>query len=162
MKVLGFVTLFVLAVAIALVLAGQMGLLKGHMPAGLGVHNGRLKPPAETPNSVSSQAGLYPDNPQKNYAEIAPFNFAGNGQAAFNKLVGVVQRTHRCMVVDQKADYLYAQCSTALLHFTDDIEFWLDAKDGVIHTRSASRLGQSDLGVNRARVEKIRAQFLQN
>jgi uncharacterized protein (DUF1499 family) len=43
--------------------------------------------------------------------------------------------------------------------FVDDVEFFLDEGANVIHVRSASRLGQSDLGVNRKRVETIRAKF---
>jgi uncharacterized protein (DUF1499 family) len=61
--------------------------------------------------------------------------------------------------VTQSPDYLYAQCSTRWLKFTDDVEFYLDASAGVIHVRSASRIGRSDLGVNRARVEALRARF---
>jgi len=162
MRVLGFVSLFVLAVAVALVLAGQLGMLSGQAPADLGVHNGRLKSPSATPNSVSSQADQYPDHPQRAYAAIAPLAFTGDAEDAIRRLTLVVQSTPRCKLVTQQPDYLYAQCSTALLRFTDDVEFWLDSKAGVIHLRSASRLGQSDLGVNRARIEKIRAQFQQN
>ncbi len=162
MKVLGFVALFVLFVTLALVLAGQLGMLRGQAPADLGVREGRLKPPSNTPNSVSSQASLYPDHPQFAYARIAPLVFTGPGEQAMDKLTGILKATERCVVVTQQADYLYAQCSTALLHFTDDVEFWLDRTAGAIQVRSASRLGHGDLGANRARVEKIRAQFTQN
>ncbi|NVO05284.1 MAG: DUF1499 domain-containing protein [Rhodoferax sp.] len=162
MKVLGFILLFVLALAAALVLAGQVGLLAGQAPADLGLHDGRLKPPSATPNSVSSQADLYPDHPQHAYARIAPLPFDGDGEAAMQRLAGLVKATERCAIVTQQRDYLYAQCRTALLRFTDDVEFWWDRKAGVIQVRSASRLGQGDLGVNRARMEKIRAQFTKN
>jgi len=43
--------------------------------------------------------------------------------------------------------------------FIDDVEFWQDPVAGVIQVRSASRLGQSDLGVNRRRIEEIRRRF---
>lgn len=162
MKVLGTIALFIIAVAAALVLAGQLGLLKGQAPDDLGVHNGRLKPPSATPNSVTSQAGLYPDHPQRAYADIAPIRFTGNGEAAMQKLAGIVKNTERCVIVKQQPDYLYAQCTTALLRFTDDVEFWLDTASGVVQLRSASRLGKGDMGANRARMEKIRAQFTKN
>ena len=164
MKTLGWIALFVFAIAIALVLSGQLGLLRGQAPGDLGVHNGRLKPPSTTPNSVSSQAELYPSHPQRAYASIAPFTFsdASAGEKSMDKLASIVKNTARCVLVTQQPDYLYAQCSTALLRFTDDVEFWLDRDAGVIQVRSASRLGRGDLGVNRARVEKIRAQFTQN
>ena len=162
MKVLGFIALFVLAMAAALVLAGQLGMLRGQAPTDLGVRDGRLKPPSSTPNSVSSQAALYPDHPQRAYASIAPIAFTGPGEQAMDKLADFLEATERCLVVTQQPDYLYAQCSTALLRFTDDVEFWLDRRAGVIQLRSASRLGRGDLGANRVRMEKIRAQFTQN
>jgi uncharacterized protein (DUF1499 family) len=162
MKILGFILLLVLALAAALILAGQIGWLTGQAPADLGVHQGRLKPPSVTPNSVSSQADLYPDNPQQAYARIAPLTFAGDGATAMLRLREIVKGTDRCILITQQSDYLYAQCSTALLHFTDDVEFWLDSSASAIQLRSASRLGQGDLGANRARMERIRAQFTKN
>lgn len=162
MRTLAYVASVFLGLVAALVAAGQLGLLKGQAPSDLGVHKGLLKPPSNSPNSVSSQAALYPDHPQHAYATVAPFAFTGSGAAAMDTLAKLLQSTERCQVVTQAPDYVYAQCSTALLRFTDDVEFWLDDKAGLIHVRSASRLGRSDLGANRARVEKIRAQFVQN
>ncbi len=158
MKVMGWIALFVLASAA--VLASQLGFLSGKPPSDIGVHNGHLLPPSAAANSVSSQARLYPTHPQRGYADIAPF--AANDGLAMHKLAAIVKHTERCVVITQEADYLYAQCSTALLRFTDDVEFWLDAKTNAIELRSASRLGQRDWGVNRARIEKIRAQFAKN
>jgi uncharacterized protein (DUF1499 family) len=76
------------------------------------------------------------------------------------KLASALKATEHTVLITQQPDYLYAQCSTPMLHFTDDVEFWLDRASGVIQLRSASRLGQGDLGANRARIEKLRAQFL--
>jgi uncharacterized protein (DUF1499 family) len=160
MKILAFLLVVVLALAAALVLVGQLGFLSGQPPADLGVHNGRLKPPSGTPNSVSSQSDLYPDHPQRAYAAIAPLAFAGDADLAMQKLAALLKVSNRTVLITQQPDYLYAQCSTPLLHFTDDVEFWLDRKAGVIQLRSASRLGQGDLGANRDRIEKLRAQFL--
>lgn len=162
MRVLGLIALSGVALAALLVLAGQLGFLQGQPPGDIGVHAGRLKPPSDTPNSVSSQAELYPKHPQRAYASIAPFTVTGAGEKSMEKLAAILTNTPRCILVTQQPDYLYAQCSTALLRFTDDVEFWLDRDAGVIQVRSASRLGRGDLGVNRARVEKIRAQFIPN
>jgi uncharacterized protein (DUF1499 family) len=155
MKIMGILLLL----AFLVVSAGQLGVFSGKTPDGLGVQAGRLKAPAETPNSVSSQAGLYAGHPQQRYADIAPFTYIGDGQAALRRLAVLLQSSDRCLLVTQSPDYLYAQCSTRWLKFTDDVEFYLDASAGVIHVRSASRIGRSDLGVNRARVEALRARF---
>lgn len=162
MKIFWFISLFAVAIAGALVLAGQLGALKGSTPGDLGIQNGRLKPPSWTPNSVSSQADLYPDHPQKDYARIAPIQFTGDGEKAVLKIAAILKRSERTVIVTQNADYLYAQSTTPILKFTDDLEFWLDRSAGVIQVRSASRLGRKDFNVNRDRVETIRAQFTKN
>ena len=159
MKILWFLALLVVVLALALIIAGQMGLLAGKAPSRLGVTDGRLKPPSSTPNSVSSQASLYPDHPQQAYAAIAPLTFKGDGEAAIQQLAQVLTQMPRTVIVTQNADYLYAQSTTALLKFTDDVEFWLDKPNHVIQARSSSRLGRKDFGVNRARVEAVRTAF---
>lgn len=159
MKILWYLALLVVALTATLVLAGQLGFLSGTAPTTLGAIDGRLRPPSNTPNSVSSQAALYPDHPQKDYANIAPLTYTGNGDAAMEKLAVLLQKSERTVIVTRGPGYIYAQCSTALLKFTDGVEFWLDRPSSVIQVRSASRLGRKDFGVNRARMEAIRAQF---
>jgi uncharacterized protein (DUF1499 family) len=161
MKIIKFALLLVLVLGAMLVIAGQLGFLSGKPPAGLGVHEGRLKAPAITPNSVSSQAALDVDHPQRSYADVAPFTYAGDGKAAMHGLSALIEASDRCALVTRESAYLYAQCSTRWLKFTDDVEFYLDETAGEIHVRSASRLGQNDFGVNRARVEALRARFEQ-
>jgi uncharacterized protein (DUF1499 family) len=161
LKALGRTVVAIAVLAVLLVAAGQLGMLAGHMPTDLGVKDGRLKPPSTTPNSVSSQAALYPDNPQRAYAEVAPFKYTGDGKAAMARLAAIVKAMPRTTIVKNEPGYLYAQCRTRLLRFTDDLEFYLDEPAGVIQVRSASRLGKGDIGVNRARVEALRRQFEQ-
>ncbi|MDR3453949.1 MAG: DUF1499 domain-containing protein [Rhodoferax sp.] len=161
MKTLRYAAALIVVLAVLLVAAGQLGFLAGQAPPDLGVHNGRLKPPSLTPNSVSSQADLYSDNPQRVYAEVAPFKYTGDGKAAMARLAGIVGHMERTTIVKNEPGYLYAQCRTRWLRFTDDLEFYLDEPAGVIQVRSASRLGKGDMGVNRARVEALRRQFEQ-
>jgi uncharacterized protein (DUF1499 family) len=148
-------------VVIAGLLAGQLGLLKGAPPTDLGVHDGRLKPPSKTPNSVSSQASLYPDHPQRSYADIAPLPVTGEPGATLDRVASIVEAMDGAKIAKKEPDYLYAQFTTRLMKYVDDAEFWFDPAAGVIQVRSASRLGSSDLGVNRKRIEFIR-QKLQN
>jgi hypothetical protein len=75
--VLKLVVVLVIGLLVMLWVAGQLGLLRGRPPATLGVRDGRLAPPSKTPNSVSSQASLYPDHPQHDYAGIAPLAYTG-------------------------------------------------------------------------------------
>jgi len=62
-------------------------------------------------------------------------------------------------IIRQEANYLYAEYRTRLMRFVDDVEFVFDEKAGLIHVRSASRLGRRDFGVNRARVEALRSRI---
>lgn len=143
---------------IALVLAGQFGALRGQPPTDLGVRDGRLKAPSQSPNSVSSQAGLWAGHPQQAAAQIDPLPLHnGDAAATMAALQQVVRSAPGARLVKSEPGYLYVEFTTPLLKFTDDVEFWLDEAGGVIHVRSASRLGDSDLGTNRQRVEAIRA-----
>ena len=156
MKTLLFV-LVLLAVVVAL--ASQLGLLRGRTPVDLGVRDGRLKPPSMSPNSVSSQAGLYPDHPQRAYAQIAPLPVRGSGPETIERLRRIVEAMEGAKVVKADSGYLYAQYTSKMMKFVDDAEFWFDPRSNVIQVRSASRLGRSDFGVNRARIEAIRARL---
>ncbi len=137
--------------------AGQLGFLHGTPPTDLGVRDGRLKAPSDTDNSVSSQAGLHPDHPQRTHATIAPLPLNGDGPGSVAKIKAIVQATAGAAVVKSEPDYLYAQYTTPLMKYVDDVEFWFDPAQAVVQVRSASRLGKSDLGANRKRVEAIRA-----
>ncbi len=159
MRILRWIFLVTGLLVVVAVGLGQMGFLAGDPPTGIGVHDGRLAKPATTPNSVSSQANLYPDNPQMQYARIEPLHFSGDGVAAMGKLATVIRGMKGATIIEERPDYIQAQFETAVMRFNDDAEFWLDNVTGVIQLRSASRLGQSDLGVNRKRIETIRVQF---
>ncbi|OYU33040.1 MAG: hypothetical protein CFE39_00940 [Comamonadaceae bacterium PBBC2] len=162
MRIVWILVAVILVLAAALFLLGQLGFLRGRAPSDLGVRDGRLKPPALTPNSVSSQADLYPSHPQQAFASIQPLKFSGDANQAMARLVALLHNTKGMVVIAQEPEYVYAQSTTALLKFTDDVEFAVDREAHVIHVRSASRIGRKDFNVNRARVETIRAQFEKN
>jgi uncharacterized protein (DUF1499 family) len=154
-----YVLYALVALVVAVFVAGQAGFLAGKEPPDLGIKDGKLKPPSRTENSVSSQAGLYPDHPMKAYAEIAPFKFTGDGRAAINRIKRIVETTEGARIVRAEPTYLYAQFQTRWLKFVDDVEFFADDDAKLVHVRSASRIGRGDLGVNRTRIEAIRARF---
>jgi uncharacterized protein (DUF1499 family) len=159
MSTLKTVLLVLVLLAIAVALAAQFGLLRGRMPSDLGARDGRLKPPSMSPNSVSSQAGLYPDHPQRAYAQIAPLPVQGSGPETIERLRRIVEAMEGAKVVRADSGYLYVQFTTKMMKFVDDAEFWVDPRAGVIQVRSASRIGRKDFGVNRARIEAIRARL---
>lgn len=160
MKILRILAIIVLLAAVALLVAGQLGLLKGTMPNDLGIKDGRLKPPSRTPNSVSSQAALH-DGALAS-ARIEPLRFSGDGAAALTRIGAIVLKMPGARIVQSGPDYLYVQFQTRWLKFVDDTEFYVAPGESVIHVRSASRLGRKDFDVNRARIESIRAAFNQS
>jgi len=150
--------------ALLLFAAGRAGFLAGSPPPmeSLGVRDGRLAAPSMTANSVTSQAALYPDHPRKVHAQIAPLRYSGSGPQAMARLVSVIQGMDRTRIVVEQPDYIRAEMQTRWLRFTDDMEFWLDPVQAVIQVRSASRLGQDDVGANREHIEAIRTRFQSN
>lgn len=124
----------------------------GKRPTNLGVNSGQLASCPESPNCVCSQN-------QDALHKIAPLTYTASKSAAISKLKEVITGLPRTKIITENEDYLYAEFTTALMKFVDDVEFYADDAAKVIHVRSASRLGQSDLGVNRDRIEAIRTQF---
>jgi len=137
-------------VVMALGLLGLAG-CAGERPNNLGARAGLLAPCPSSPNCVSSQT-------ENERHRIAPLAFSGDPDAAFARLKLVVSGRSDTTIVDDSPDYLRVELRTML--FVDDGEFLLDRTNAVIHVRSASRLGYSDLGKNRSRLEEIRGQFL--
>jgi len=159
MLILKWFLIVVVVLIVGAVLIGQLGFLQGKAPDDLGLRDGRLKPPSKTPNSVSSQAALYPDHPMRAYAEIAPLPLRGDGPATIAKIKAIVEAMPGAAVVKSEPDYLYVQFTTRIMKYVDDAEFWFDPAAQVVQVRSASRVGGKDFGVNRKRIEAIRAQM---
>jgi uncharacterized protein (DUF1499 family) len=125
----------------------------GKRPAELGVKSGQLTACPNTPNCVNSQAG---DAEHK----IAPIAYQSAPAAALTQLKAVIAEMERTAVVSETSDYLYVEFTSALMGYVDDVEFYFDpSTPGQLQVRSASRLGKSDLGVNRKRIEEIRAKL---
>ncbi|MBU7582807.1 MAG: DUF1499 domain-containing protein [Nostoc sp. TH1S01] len=124
----------------------------GKRPNNLGVSNGKLAACPNSPNCVSSQS-------TDAIHQIAPLTFNTSPEQAIANLKSVIQSLPRTTIITETQDYIYAEFKSALMGFVDDVEFYLDRDANLIHVRSASRLGQSDLGVNRKRIETIRAQI---
>ena len=149
----------VVAVLILLPLAaGQGGLLSGQPPPDLGVRDGRLKPPSNTPNSVSSQAWLWP-GPRDRAAQIEPLPASGEAAATMAQLKTVAESMPGARIAEARDDYLRVEFSTRWMKFVDDAEFWFDPSTRTVQVRSASRLGRKDFGVNRERIEAIRSRL---
>ncbi len=125
----------------------------GKMPGNLGVDRGRLALCPDSPNCVSSQS-----DPSDRRHYIEPLRYRGTRAAAKERLVGILSGQKRVRIVANRDDYLHAEFKSAVMGFVDDVEFYFP-DEPVIQVRSAARLGYSDFGVNRKRIERIRAAF---
>ena len=132
-----------------------MGLFGGSRPDNLGAVNGVLARCKASPNCISSQA--QPQTDPGHYIE--PLQAGSNPLLTWEALKRLLAELPRVNLVQDHDGYLYAEFSTPLMGFVDDVEFFASAAEGVVHVRSSSRLGRRDFGVNRERVEAIRARF---
>lgn len=133
--------------ALGFALVALLSGCSGSPPDNLGVHDGRLTPCPESPNCVSSQASGAEQR-------IEPLLLRGSPSQTQALLVKLLADEPRVRLIKQDANYLHAEFSSQVLRFVDDVEFLIG--DQAVDVRSASRLGYSDLGVNRKRIEHLR------
>ena len=115
----------------------------GEPPQNIGVENGRLTTCPESPNCVSS----YESDKEHGIDAL---------NASLAQIEEVLLGLDEANIVNAASNYLYAEFTSRIMGYVDDVEFLFDQSAGVTHVRSASRLGQSDLGANRNRIESIR------
>lgn len=110
----------------------------------------QLPPCPAGPNCVSTQA-------TDERHVIAPFRYRKSRAEAKEALKTVIGSLPRTKLIEEGESYLHYEFTSLLLRFVDDVEFLLVDETKTIHFRSASRVGYSDLGVNRQRMEQVRA-----
>ena len=124
----------------------------GTQPAGLGVHDGRLRPCPSSPNCVSSE------DSDKGHG-VAALRFTGDPTAAFARAKAAALTLPGTKLAGETTDFMHFESTSALMGYVDDLELQLVPAKDEIAVRSASRLGYGDMGVNRKRVEALRAAF---
>ncbi len=142
-----------LGILLALGLATLIGCQMKTPPA-TGLNQGSLLPCPDSPNCVCSQT---PDAGH----QIEPISFSGDPTAALERMKQVILAESRTRIVAESPGYLHSVFTSLLFRFQDDVEILVDAPAHVLHVRSASRVGHSDLGANRKRVERLRKQFIE-
>ena len=139
----------------ALLLISSMFLIScaGKRPSNLGVTASKLVACPPTPNCVSSDA-------EDRVHNVSAFLLDIPATEAWGIVREIVLKMPRTNIVSESPGYLHAECKSAVFDFVDDLELHLRPDDGIIAIRSASRLGNSDFGVNRQRVEELRASLI--
>ncbi len=121
-------------------------------PQNLGLSETGLAACPKSPNCVCSQTDKEAD--AKHFIDAFPVK--EDAAATLAALLNAIKQLPRTKIVTQDNNYIHAECTSAIFRYVDDLEFWIDEQNNVVHVRSASRAGESDLGVNRKRVEQLR------
>jgi len=112
----------------------------------------RLSPCPDSPNCVSSRS----TNPSR---FIEALRYTGSLTDARQKVIDLLKNSKRARLISVEIDYIHAEFRSLIFKFVDDVEFYFSSEDRIIHMRSASRTGYYDFGVNRRRLERLRATF---
>jgi len=118
----------------------------------LGVASGQLAKCPDSPNCVSTTSAR-PDQ------SMPTIPFTGSAADAMNALKSVIGTMPRSRIITADEHYLHAEFRSRVFGYVDDVEFFIHAANAVIHFRSSSRIGYSDLGANRERMLEIRERF---
>ena len=118
----------------------------------LGVENGQLAPVSSKPNNVSTQA-------EDEAKKVAPLPVKASTAATMDAIKQAVNEYGGAAIQNENETYLYVIFTTDLMKYNDDVEFWIDEVNGVVHFRSASRAGYSDMGLNRKRYDALAALY---
>jgi len=118
----------------------------------IGIVDGKFYPCPNSPNCVSTQATI-----EKH--KIDPIQYTGSLSEAKDNIIQLIRSLKRSKIITDKENYIHVEFRTALFKFVDDVEFLFDDSEKNIHFRSRARLGYSDMGVNRKRMDTIRDKF---
>ncbi len=140
------ITLFVILAVLLTVLSCASN------PSKVQLVDGKLRPCPDSPNCVSSESDV-------TSSRVEPLTFKGRPEMAWSNLKETI-REMGGKIQEEHDDYLWATFTTRVFRFVDDVESRVSS-EGIIHVRSGSRKGYSDLGVNRRRVERLRTLYNQ-
>jgi uncharacterized protein (DUF1499 family) len=113
-----------------------------------GIIKGKLSELPSSPNCVSSQT-------KDKTKFVKPFKFKGNLDKTKKAIKKVLEEYGRIKIETEDMNYIHAVSTTKIMRFKDDLEFLFDEKEKLVHFRSESRVGHSDLGLNRKRYDKF-------
>ncbi|MEZ6093658.1 MAG: DUF1499 domain-containing protein [Pirellulaceae bacterium] len=122
-------------------------------PVKTGLFQGQLRPLPLTPNCVSSQS------PPDDNRTMDPIGFSTSVEEVHQRLLDVLNEYPRMRIKTDEGNYVHAEATSLIFRFVDDVEFLISPSEHVIHFRSASRVGHSDLGANRRRMAAIKKRF---
>lgn len=157
MNLVGRIVIIIVAVIVGIGLIGLIAIyVQNAKPKiSLGLVDGRLQEIPNKDNAVSTQTKIEDKR-------IVALPFKENLKTSVNAMKEALSSYGGIVVIEEKDTYIYAVATTGKMKFHDDIEILFDEEEGVIHYRSASRAGYSDMGLNRARYEALEKYYSAN
>ncbi|QEN08089.1 DUF1499 domain-containing protein [Oceanispirochaeta crateris] len=143
-----FLTIAALIVLLLLLMAVIMVVKNRSVPANLGVKDGQLAALPKSPNAVSTQSA---DADRR----VSAFPFIGGVEETRAGIKSVLHAHGGIEIKTESNDYIHAVSTTEKMKYHDDLEFYFDEKEKLVHFRSASRVGYSDMGLNRERYNHL-------
>lgn len=123
-------------------------------PKNLGVQEGKLAEMPNSPNAVSSQT-------REVDKRVEPLLFKGTLEESKKNIENIIKEFEGAKIITNEKNYIHVVFSTKIMKYKDDVEFFFDESSKIIEFRSASRIGKSDLGMNRKRYEAIKELYQQ-
>lgn len=118
----------------------------------LGLNGGEFTPCPDSPNCVSTQA-----SPSDDVHYVPPIPYEGSRSEVKSTIVSWIEEREDAEIVTERDEYVHAVFSSQVFGFNDDLELYFPPSGNVVQLRSASRVGQGDMGVNRARYQAVRS-----
>lgn len=146
--ILKYISFFIILVIIFIISCSNV------IPKNIGIKNGKLAEMPRSPNAVSSQTNITEKH-------VDPFKFNGNLQNTKKIIIKIIKETSNAKIITQNQNYIHVVYTTKIMKFKDDVEFYFDNKAKLVHFRSASRVGYSDMGLNRKRYNQIKNKYLE-
>jgi len=125
-----------------------MAVINNLTPNNLGVSNGKLGQMPHKPNAVSSQT-------EEKDKKVEALEFKGNLKNSKDKVIKAIEEYGNAKIIKNESNYIYAVFTTGIMKYHDDVEFYFDESKKLIQIRSASRIGYSDMGLNKERYTKL-------
>ena len=138
----------ILAAAVILFFASHSAIKNNRIPSDIGIENGKLAPMPKSPNAVSSQT----DDVKK---KVEPLVFKDSFEGTKKAVLSAFEKYGNIEIIENNKNYIHAVNKTGIMKYKDDIEIYLDVNERLVHYRSASRIGYSDMGLNRKRYNDI-------
>jgi len=148
------IVIIVVSLAFLLMVIVRLAMLsvRAQQPKNLGLADNQFLSCPATPNCISTHST------DLQHASD-PIRFSGSAGDALKKMHAIVEQQPRTRIITVTAGYMHVEFTSRIFQFVDDVQFLFDENQQVIHFRSSSRSGYSDLGVNRHRMESLRTAF---